>query len=319
MISRRALLQTVGGGFTAGLVSGLAGCSGSEDYPEGVDPDEAVEHFDEALTALVENDETLSDWAQGRPGREQQDIDRLRTNLEQARDSLDAAEDVAPEDMMDQIDYVRDIATFQEALTDYYEVTVEFDNTRTDAAAFGDSEQHERAVEQYEAAKDLLDDARSELDSIEAAHEPIASTSFDDIDLDYRGEPTQYVEVEGEGSIDAQELLIDGQLNIHQMFVELNDGFERYENGEFEAARERFTAGDEARQRAVDAFEAVQDHEFAWASLREESIGYLAIVEDIAEAFELFIDATNEAEAGNPQEANELAEEGFFVLDQAFQ
>lgn len=42
-------------------------------------------------------------------------------------------------------------------------------------------------------------------------------------------------------------------------------------------------------------------------------------MESLAEAFGLFIDATHEAETGNHQEANELAEEGFFVLDQAFE
>lgn len=297
----------------------LAGCSGGDEYPEGVDPEEAQEHYDDAIAALVENTETLDDWAEGRPGRDQGDIDSLRSNLERARGSLDSAADVAPEEMSAQIGSARDVATFQEALVDFYELTIEFEETRADAAAFGDSEQHERAVETYESANEILDEARSQLEDVRAAHEQLDTSSIDEPELDYRGEYTEFVDGEGPGTIDAQELMIDGQRNVHEMFVELNAGFERYENEEFVAARERFNAGEKARQRAEDAFAAVQEHEYAWQSLREESIGLLGIVEDLAEAFDLFVDATHEAEAGNHQEANELAQEGFFVLEQAFQ
>lgn len=298
---------------------GLAGCSGGDEYPEGVDPEEAREHYEGAIADLVENQDTLGDWAAGRPGRDQGDIDSLRSNLERARGSLDSAADVAPEDMSARIVSARDVATFQASLVDFYELTIEFQETSADAAAFGDAEQHERAVETYESAAGILDEARSQLEEVRAAHEQLDTSPIDEPELDYRGEYTEFVDVEGPGSIDAQELMVDGQRNLHELFVELNAGFERYQNEEFVAARERFNAGEEARQRAEDAYRAVQAHEFAWQSLREQSINLLGIVEDLAEALELFVDATHEAEAGNPQEANELAEEGFFVLEQAFE
>lgn len=74
MIRRRALIRTVGGGVTAGLVSGITGCTGSDDspaetptdeYPEGVDPEQARSHYDDAIAELAENAETLDDWAEG--------------------------------------------------------------------------------------------------------------------------------------------------------------------------------------------------------------------------------------------------------------
>lgn len=322
MIRRRSVLRTLGGAAGAGLAAGLAGCGGDDtDVTETEDPQvqAAREAYDEAINALVGNRETLDDWAEGRPGRDQQDIVELRDGVDRARESLDEAEPNAPDDLAAQIDHARDVAAFQAALVDFYELTIEFEEARADARAFGDAEQHERAVEQYGEAKDVLEEARSQLEDVEAAHERIDNEAFEEPDLDYRGEYTRYVEVEGKGSVDAQELMIDGQREVHSMFVELNAGFDRYENEEFVVAREQFVAGEDARARAEEAFVAVQEHEFAWPDLRQRSIQMRGIVEDLAEAFELFIDATHEAEAGNPREANELAQEGFFVLEKAFE
>lgn len=323
MVPRRRVLRTLGGAAGAGLAVGLAGCGGDTDgtETETEDPEAqaAREAYDEAIDALVENRETLDDWAEGRPGRDQQDITRLRDGIERARESLDDAEPNAPEGLAAQIGHARDVAAFQEELVDFYELAIEFEEARADAQAFGETEQHERAVEQYGEVKDILDEARNQLEDVEAAHERIDNEAIEEPDLDYSGEYTQYVDVEGRGSVDAQELMIDGQRDVHRMFVEMDTGFQRYENEEFAAARERFVAAEDARRRAAEAFAAVQEHEYAWQDLRRQSIEMQAIVEDLAEAFELFIDATHEAEAGNHQKANELAEEGFFVLEKAFE
>lgn len=77
--------------------------------------------------------------------------------------------------MGSRIEYARDAAVFQESLLDFYELVLEFEETRADAMAFGDEEQHERAVEEYDKAEATLDQARGQLDEVEP---PTASSTW---------------------------------------------------------------------------------------------------------------------------------------------
>lgn len=330
MVRRRGLLRVLAGAAGTTAATALAGCSGDTDSPdgtatsdeqtpEGVDAERARAHFDDAIKELVETKETLDAWGAGESDWDQQTVNSLRNAVDRARTSLDDAEDVAPSDLRPRIDEARDVAGFQEALLDFYDVVIDFEATVADARAFGDTEQHERAAETYAAATDVLDRARTQLDEVETAHEQIDADRLDEPDLDYRGEHTEYLDLEGPGSIDAQELLVDGQRDVHRMFVELNAGFELYENEEFEAARDRFQNADEIRLQALDSFEAVREHDQAWRALRQQSIGMIGTMEELGDAIGLFVDATVEAEAENFEKANELAQEGFSVMEAAFE
>lgn len=283
--------------------------------------DQAQQHYEDAVTALVDNAKTLDGWTTDTSTRDQQAITALRDNLERARESLDAADETASDGFADRIGHVRDVATFQESLVGYHELALEFETALADASEFVNAEQHERAVEQYEKVKGILDQVRNHLGEVETAHGRIDTDAFDAPDpaLDYGGEYTQFLDINGPEMLDAQELSIDGQMYLNQTIVELDPGFQHWENEEFAAAGERFDAAAEAIRQSREALEAIQDHDAAWESLRQRSTQLLEVVTDVEEAVGLFVDAATEVEDGNVQEATELMEEGFSVFEQAFE
>jgi len=143
--------------------------------------------------------------------------------------------------------------------------------------------------------------------------------AIDEPALDYSGDYTLYLDVEGPEAIDAQDRMIDGQIALNRAFVELEAGFDRFDADEPAAARERFTAAQDELGAARNAFEDVQDHEGARQALRDNSIGLLGIVDDLEEAFERFVTATEESEAGNDGRAGELVSEGWNMIQKAFE
>lgn len=327
MFSRREWLRSISAVSAIGLSVGFAGCGGdggnSERTPtqttEG-NLEEAQSRYDDAIEDLVENHETIMDWAEGRTAqRDRQAIQTLRDNIERARSSLDDADEVAPEDYVAQIGHARDVASLQEAIAAYHEALVDFQASLSDGQSFADSEQNERAIEQYREAKEHLDDARDRLADVEAAHERLDSEALDEPDLDYSSRYTRYLDIQAPGTLDAVELSVDGQIHLNQAFVELNAGDQHYQAEEFTEARQRFEAGAEALQQSEEAYTAVQEHEHAYDNLRQDAIQILGLLEDLQEAFDRFVDGAQEAEAGNPQEANELMQEGFEILGQAFE
>ncbi len=307
---RRRLIITLGSLSTVAL----AGCQ--EDDP---DQQEAQNHYDDAVGALVENKAIFTDWAAGRPGRETSDIQAIRSRINQAETTLEDAASLASGDLADKVENLQAVAAFQHAQADFYDYALEYEAAVADAAAYGDAEQHQRAADEYQAAIDILEDAKSHLSTVESTHADIDPAMIDNPDLDYQGEYTTFFEIEAPETIDAQMLREDGNHHIHHIFINLNAGFEAFENNNQTEARTSFEDANDSVQAAIDAFEAIQDHEYAWQDLREESINLQGIVEDIDDAVDLFIDATHEAEAGNDAEATELAEEGWWLIEQAFE
>jgi hypothetical protein len=315
-----------------GGIGSLAGCTGGDEAtptpspeptptptPEGVARAEAESHYDDAIGYLLENAEPIDEWASGEGDRSDSAIADARDNVERAREALDEAEAVAPDDLVAQIDNTRAIASFQAEVFGFYDIVNEFEAQLADAGAYGDAEEHERAAETYGSALDTLDEAEEQLAAVEAAHAEIDPSLVDEDDLEYRGEYIRYVEGEDPGAIDTQAHLVEGNVAFHEMFIEFEAATTHWENEAFVEARERFEAGQAARGRAEEAYTAAADHEFAWPDLRQEAITLGNIAADLKAAFDLWIEATHEAEAGNIGEANDLLLAGFGILEEAFQ
>jgi tetratricopeptide (TPR) repeat protein len=312
MRRRRDLIRTACALTGVGVVGGLAGCS-----DDGSDPaqDAAVGHFDEALEPLLENHETLVEWADGEE-REESELDGLYANLTDARDSLDDAETVAAEDITIRIGHARDVAAFQEAVLDFYGIGFDFEDRLSDAQAFMDAENNDRAITEYEAARDLLDDARGQYDVMASAHTDIEDGALENEGLDYSGPLSEYVDVDAKGAIDAHDRFVEGVVHFNHAFLTLEEGFGELEADRVVAARERF---EDARAEYDDAkakFDAARTHDDAPDDLRNRAIGMVSTLEDTEGAFDKFVQATHELEAGNGQRAERLVGEGWSLFEE---
>lgn len=326
-MKRRRLLGT----FATLVVPASAGCSGGgggstpeptptetpSPSPTPTTPNQAaVEAYDSAITALLENKETLDEWAES--SFEADRVGALQDRVSSAREDLDAAADAADPsgDLIVQINQAKLVADFQELSLAYYEAVNVFFQVVGEASELGDNELHQRAADTYADARGVLDDARQVIEDMGTILEEIDNAVLDEPDLEYTGEPLDHLDLADTQAIDAGESYTTGYENIHLAFVQLENGQEHYEDEEFTEAREAWEAG---RQRANDsqaAFEAAIDNEYTPENLRQDSIERLADTETIIDAYDKFVEGATEAEAGNLETANSLIGEGFNILGQ---
>lgn len=291
------------------------------DRERDTDQEEAAELYDDAIELLVDTAETLASWAAGDGGFDPESTDALRETLEQARKSLATAADLATGELAAQIGHAKDVAKFQEALVDFYVLAYESEVGLYDGLTFEDDDQHDRAIEAYGHAKDALDRTVDHLDEIRHRHDQLDTEAFDAPDpaLEYSGEYTQFVAIDGPGELEVQRLFLDGRIHFNAIFVELEAGFDHWHDEEFAAARGRFEAAAEARQQSREAFDAVREHDAVWSDLHTESLNMIDILEELEDAIEAFVAATHEAEAGNHEESTELFEEGSRILERSIE
>lgn len=322
--TRRDLLAAIG---SAGLVS-IAGCAGGGDggdtptesptptpTPTPTTPNqEAVDQYDTAVESLIENKETLDDWAGS--SYESDMVGTLQDRVSTAQETLTAAEEAADPsgELIVQINQAKLVANFQELSLAYYDAVTVFLEVIAEAGEFGNNELHQRAADTYAESKGMLDDARQVIEDMGTVLEEIDNEALDEPELEYSGEPLDHLDLADTRAIDGAESYATGYENIHLTFVQLEAGQEHYENEAFAEAREAWETG---HQRAIDsraAFESTIDNDFVPPNFRQDSINQLANVETIIDAFDKFVEGATEAEAGNFEEANTLVGEGFDLL-----
>lgn len=330
-VNRRRFLATIGALGTATL----AGCSGGDGGDGDGDDEtptasptpsptptpntpnqEAVEHYEAAIVTLVQNKETLDDWAGS--SFEADQVSSLQDQVASAREDLNAAQEAADPsgDLIVQIEQAMLVGDLQELILAYYEAVNVFFQTTAKASNFGDNELHQRAADTYADAQKVLEDARTVIDDMGTVLDEIDNAALDEPDLEYTGEPLDHLDLTDRRAIDSAENYAIGYENLHLVFVRLEAGQEHYENEEFADAREEWETGRQRAQDSKSAYEAVIDSDFAPENLRQDSINRLGDVETIIDAFDKFVEGAKEAEAGNLEKANNLVSEGFDILGQ---
>lgn len=329
-VKRRRFLATV---TTIGTAA-IAGCGGGGDggstptetatpsptptpTPTPNTPnEEAVEQYEAAIDALVQNKETLDEWATS--SFEADRIGTLQDRVSTAREDLNAAEEAAdPEgDLIGRIEQATFVVDFQALILGYYEAVTVFFQLVSEGTNLGDNELHQRAADTFAEAQAVLDDARQVIDDMGTVLEELDNDVLDEPDLEYTGEPLDHLDLDDRRAIDGADSFAVGRENVHLSFVQLEVGQEHYENEAFADARAEWETGLEQAQRAVAAFEDAIDNDYIPQDLRDQSITLLGASETIVDAFEKFVEGAEEAEAGNFEEANNLVSEGFNILGQ---
>jgi len=277
---------------------------------------EAVEHYESAIDALIQNRETLDEWAES--SFEADKVGSLQDRVSSAREELDAAADAADQtgELIVKINQAKLVANFQELSLAYYEAVNVFFQVLSEASKLGDNELHQRAADTYSQGQGVLDDAREVIEDMGTVLEEIDNEALDEPELEYSGEPLDHLDLADRRAIDGAVRYAIGYENIHLAFVELEAGQEHYEDEEFAEAREAWETGQQRTEDSKSAFEATIDNDFTPQNLRQDSIERLGDVETIIDAYDKFIEGAKEAEAGNLENANKLINEGFGILGQ---
>lgn len=330
---RRRFLTLVGGS----CIGAVAGCSGGNQgggetptetptpspsstqspTPTPTTPNqEAVEHYEAAIEVLVQNKETLDEWAES--SYEASEVGTLQERVSTARDELDEAEESADRsgELMVQIQQAGLVADFQELSLAYYEGVTVLLQIISDASTFGDSEQHQRAADKFAEGQQLLEDVRGVLDDMGAALDQIDNEALNEPDLEYTGEPLDHLDLGDRAALDGVDRYLEGFENIHLAFVQLEQGQAHFENEAFTDAREDWETGRSRAQTSISSFEAVVDISATPENFRNQSIQLIETAETVVEAYDKLIEGAEEAEAGNVENATTLVREGFEILGQ---
>ncbi len=327
---RRRFLSAVGTGGIV-LIAGCSGGGGSESTPT-VSPtptpsptpttpnEQALEPYQEAIHALIENKEQLDQWADNGFDGDAQALSDLRDRLSQARDDLDSAEDNADPtgDLVAKIDQARLVANFQELNIAFYDITRTFLQLVDDARSFAESEQPQRAADKWAEAVQAVDDTRSVVDDMETIFEQMDTEILDEPDLEYPGEALDYIEIGDRRVLDSAEDYAAGHESLQRSFVRFEVGFDHYENEEYAEAREEWEAGRSQLEEALTSFEAVVDNDHAPDEFHQDSITQIGVAESMLEAFDKFVEGAKESEAGNVEKGDNLVKEGLDILGDIF-
>jgi len=311
-----AAVSVAGLGAIAGCSSVLGGGGGE---PTPTPPDEEVQgSYDTAVDVLFENKETLDEWAFRGPEVDQEIIGELRDRVATARTEFDALESsvAGDSDRATRTEQLRNVATFQDETITYYERFFEVNEHLGTAESHVSAEEYEQAAEAYEEASSAVGGVREQVDSAESAHAEIDNDALGESLLDYSGEFIQYIHIESREELAAYEDFSIASAEANRGIATLQEGLSRWENDAYADARGRWEDGQSSVEQARDSFEAVVDNDASPGFMNRISTARIEDMETVGNALATFIEAANEAEAGNVEKAEELLAEGRNLLAQ---
>lgn len=322
-MNRRKLIKSIGAAAlvtTAGCTGGDGGGDSTPTSTPTTPNEQAVEHYQTGIDALISNKETLDDWAQNGFDGEASDLEALRDTLATAEEALTSAEAAANpnRELADQISQAQLVATLQEGLISFNDLGLQLGSTLDDAGTLQENEQHGDAAEKWGEGAQIANDGKTLFDETKPVHDQINNEVLDEPDLDYSGDLVDYIDTEHRQEIVAVEDYCSGFEMFNLTFVQLEAGFNTWENEEFVEARSDWETGRMNLEDAQSNIQAVIDNEYAPDDMNQVSNDVIGAIEAMFEVFDKFIQATHEAEDGNHEKAQQLVGEGFDILDQIF-
>lgn len=340
---RRRILRATG----LALAVGLAGCTGDGDDDDdagddsngdagddsngddagesgdGVDAEQAQSDYDDAVADLAAASDTLDDWAVDEPDRDDTDVESLRDDVEGARSTLEDAEEIAPEDLLDDVDAALATAEFQSTLLDYHDLAIQFDEVFGEAVTHSEAGDSESAAPAHEDALGIVDDIEATFQDVRSALDSIDRENWEESNVDVDGDAIDWVPLDDEGETGVIRSFVEGYYNFDSAWVDVLEGLHRidesYQGDEdrFDDARERFEDALSHYDEAETQFQNARGNQHADDNIQAVADAYLSDIGETREAFELFVGAAEAAEAGNHQEADTLLQDGNQILEDA--
>lgn len=319
----------------AGTTASLAGCLGDDEEPGDDEPEEpgdgrddeedepgddhdededgeeeARERYDEAVSELVANAETLDRLTAEDTDPTGSDVDGIERRLEDAEAALDEADEAADDALEAELDAARDVVALQQALARYYREVVGFENTLETGLAYWETLELDRATEEFEQAQD---DVWEAIDRLEAARDVHAEMTHGVVEaerLDYSGEFWEHVNPDSVAEVEVLEEFLVGLQQFTTTLDLTLDGFDAFEQEEYAQASERFESAEDEVDATLGTFREIEDDPETPDEFRPDVIELRGEVEAWQEALDYYAAAASAGEEGEFQEAEELFRAG---------
>jgi hypothetical protein len=257
-------------------------------------------------------------------GQSEGTIEALRGRLDTARTQIDG---IDSDDISDQIATAQTIADFQEQLINDLETSIEFARQfREGFNAFqtirggienAQSQPFADGISALESAVSTLGEIRSGRSDVQAAKDAVSGDLGRDA-LDYSDALNEYVAY-SQSQLDGLEELANTFMEPLAAARDLFAGRAAFEAERWQDALDQFRTADEARERTTNASTDIAD-EVAAASPKpgaEQTVqDFSTLMDAVAQAFSLHIDAATAATEGNIQQAQSTFEEATTQLEQ---
>lgn len=336
-LDRRELL----GGVAVALGVGLAGCSGgggddggdgggddnntsddgqndgNNDNGDNSDdgPSEAQQSFDAAVETLsvVEGELATYRAAERDPtavpegGIDAGTIEDIRSRIGEAETALEGID--ASGDLSTQVSIALDVAAFQRTLTDALDLWRQRDAAYRAAFTAQADEEYRTAASEFGAAAGALGQYRSLLAEIQSAHGAIDSGAFEVEALSYGDPVWAYLRVDSEAEIGAREQFLSGEEERASGLAALFEAEQSWDGEDWAAARQGYQEAGTAFGEASSAYQSVLDNADTPDVFQQTATERADEAAGLVEAMDLLVEATEEAEAGNREQASLLRQQ----------
>lgn len=336
-MDRRRYLTAAG----VGLTLGIAGCtsdgsentgdSGDTDEPEGTEnPGEggtesnetagsnetpsseateaieaAEEHLNEALTLILEEIDTA--WAYSSTDASIS-TGGVEAALENANDSIEEADEAATTgSQQERVAEVELGASLVDQFLSVITALGEGINQISTAISYESNSRYEDAVESLTDAQTSFEEADSRVDDVIETFEELGEGTESDVDYATAEDAINEVEEVVTGYL----LVIEAGIPFDRGLGDYTTAIDAFENEDYGTAANTF-------ENALGHFEEAKSlyqegEEEVTQSFRDTFITQTCYTGKYVEVVELMIDASEEADNGNSQEARDLAEEAYAV------
>ena len=318
-MQRRQLLTSTSAGVTMALAGCLSSESGTDGSDGGDDPEpegsesnaEALEEASDDLEEAFDRIEEEVDVSFQANSVDPINTSAIENSIENAEDALDEfEEEEADEEQLAAYDSLRATAEFAKAFFDVileYESAIDaFDTAISyeNNGRYNDAvSQLETALTHFENASDLLEDAQSSWEEIEAID------SDEELDIaDTKDELDQLA-----NTTDAYVLFTEAGIEFDTGYAFYLEALDQYEQEQYGESASTFGEAAIEFENAADQYRSAETE--VSSSLQSTFINMTCYSESLLESSELFEESAEAADDGRYQTANDRAAEAEEALD----
>lgn len=303
MQTRRSVLVTT----STVTCSVLAGCLGDD----GGNSEEA---YDEAVSYLEENAETLDEFAERDEIPDQFAASTVENRADLAEEKLDEFEDGASDEQQERVDNARAITTYQREVAEFNGMLVEFDNCLDTVNAYVDAERFEAANGELSACRDTFDDISNQLDRVESAHGAIdPSLVEDESELEYEQNEVELQVARAE--LDVLDRFIEGFAQFMEGTEAMVGGFESYEDENFGTAATQFETAEGQFEESEETLALLEADPDTPQQLQPDVVEFHCAAEAFYTASGHYVDAASAAADRNWAASEDSFEDGNAALE----
>lgn len=271
--------------------------------------EEAAERFQDAIDLLIDNQNQLDTLESDSVERDYDDIDEMRDRLGDVSVALDDAAQHSNTEYRRNVEVARNVVDFQHQLIDHHEIGMEIDDTFNVAHSYYDTEQLDRAEEEYESVVDLSVEAQNIFDELETMQDELNTDRLAEPLLGYEQEIFDYIRPDVRNYFDTKEIEAAAWASMSRGRQEWSEGFEAYESKSYGVAENSYESAHEAFGSAYHKFTTLQETDNLSSEYREYFIQMTYRTDTVQEMMGILTDASQAAKDGNMTEADKLLAE----------